>query len=161
MKRFCLVVSMMLLVAASPAIAQTSLGKKHVLDDTLSTLMRARLSGMWWRNPKYITLLELTEDQQKRMDEVFQARRIKLIDLNATVEKEEATLEPLLQADRLDEAKTLAQIDRIAEARAELEKGNARMLLGIRMILTAAQWDRLQSGKVKADAPVKVKPLKQ
>jgi protein CpxP len=48
-------------------------------------------------------------------------------------------LEPLMDAERLDEAKTLVQIDRVAQARAELEKANARMLLGIRQVMTADQ----------------------
>jgi hypothetical protein len=35
----------------------------------------------------------------------------------------------LFDVDHLDEVKVLPQIDRIAQARAELEKANARMLL--------------------------------
>ena len=41
--------------------------------------------------------------------------------------------------------KVLAQIDRIAQARAELEKANARMLLGLRGVLTLDQWKKLQA----------------
>ena len=54
------------------------------------------------------------------------------------------TLEPLMSADRPDEAQVLAQIDKVAQARAELEKSNARMLLGIRQVLTADQWKQLK-----------------
>jgi Spy/CpxP family protein refolding chaperone len=79
------------------------------------------------------------------MDELFQESRLKLIDLSAALKKEEAILEPLLAADHPDEAKILSQIDRIAQARAELEKANARMLLGIRNMLTPDQWKRLRA----------------
>jgi Spy/CpxP family protein refolding chaperone len=89
--------------------------------------------------------LGLTADQQKRIDAQFQQSRLKLIDLSAGLQKEEAMLEPLLEADRPDEGQVLAQIDRIAQARAELEKANARMLLGFRGVLTLEQWKKLQA----------------
>jgi Spy/CpxP family protein refolding chaperone len=87
----------------------------------------------------------LTPDQQKKMDDLFNQSRLKLIDLSAALQKEEAIMEPLLAADRPDETRILLQIDRIAQARAELEKSNARMLLGIRSVLTQDQWKRLQT----------------
>ena len=102
--------------------------------------------GAWWRNQSYASLLSLTPDQQKKMDDVFQQSRIRLIDLTATLDKEEAILEPLMQAERLDEARTVAQIDKVADARAELEEANARMLLGIRQVLTPEQWKMLDEG---------------
>ena len=96
-------------------------------------------------DPGLVQRLGLTADQQKRIDTLFQQNRLKLIDLSAGVQKEEAILEPLLEADRPDESQVLAQIDRIAQARAELEKANARMLLGFRGVLTLDQWKKLQS----------------
>ena len=60
-------------------------------------------------------------------------------------------MEPLLAADQPDEGKILAQIDRVAQARAELEKANARMLLGLRRVLTADQWKTLQADAPKGD----------
>jgi Spy/CpxP family protein refolding chaperone len=102
-------------------------------------------SGRWWYNPQTAARLSLTPDQQKKMDDVFQQSRLKLIDLTAALDKEEAILEPLLEADQPDAPKIRAQIDRIAQARAELEKANANMLLGIRLILTPDQWKGLQS----------------
>lgn len=101
--------------------------------------------GRWWDNPEMAQKLNLTVDQQKRMDDIFQQNRLKLIDLNASLQKEEATLEPLMGADQPDEGKILTQIDRVAQARAELEKANARMLLGIRRVLNPEQWKKLRA----------------
>lgn len=101
--------------------------------------------GRWWNNPDMVQKLSLTADQQKKMDDIFQQSRLRLVDLNASLQKEELTLEPLLAADQPDEPKILAQIDRVAQARAELEKANARMLLGIRRVLNQDQWKKLQS----------------
>ncbi|HUP02937.1 MAG TPA: periplasmic heavy metal sensor [Bryobacteraceae bacterium] len=102
--------------------------------------------GRWWADPATIQRLGLTADQQKQIEAVFQANRPKLIDLNASLQKEEVALEPLLDADTPDQAKILPAIDRVAEARAELEKANARMLLGFRGTLSKDQWNKLQAG---------------
>jgi len=101
--------------------------------------------GRWWDNPEMARKLGLSAEQQKRMDEIFQQHRLTLIDLNASLQKEEAILEPLMEADQPEESRIVAQIDRVAQARAELEKANARMLLGIRKVLNPDQWKKLQA----------------
>jgi Spy/CpxP family protein refolding chaperone len=101
--------------------------------------------GRWWDNPHLAQQIGLTDDQKAKMDDIFQQHRLQLIDLNATLQKDEVILHPLLQADQLDEAKILSQIDAIAQARADLEKANARMLFGIRKVLTPDQWKKLQT----------------
>ena len=105
--------------------------------------------GRWWNNPEFVQKLGLTSDQQKKMEAVFQQNRPSLMDLSAGVRKEETAMEPLLAADQPDESKILAQIDRVAQARAELEKANARMLLGLRRVLTPEQWKTLQAEEPK------------
>jgi len=83
--------------------------------------LQAGPSGTWWRDAALVQKIGLTTEQQKKIEDAFQQSRLKLIDLTATLEKEQVTMEPLLAADRPDEAKILVQIDRIAQARAELE----------------------------------------
>jgi Spy/CpxP family protein refolding chaperone len=97
--------------------------------------------------------LSLTSDQQKKMEAVYEQSRPSLMDLLATVRKEEMAMEPLLSADQPDEGKVLAQIDRLAAARAELEKANARMLLGLRRVLTQDQWKTLQADEPHGHFP--------
>jgi Spy/CpxP family protein refolding chaperone len=101
--------------------------------------------GIWWHNPDLIQKLALTPDQQKKMDDILQQSRLQLIDLRANVEKQEVLMEPMLAANPPDTNKILAQIDQAAQARAELEKANAKMLLGIRNVLTPDQWTKLQA----------------
>lgn len=96
-------------------------------------------------DPNVVQRLGLSPDQQRRIDAQFQQNRLKFIDLSAAVRKEEAVMEPLLEVDHPDEGKVITQIDRIAQARAELEKANARMLLGVRNVLTQDQWKMLQN----------------
>src|SRR5689334_11992498 len=58
------------------------------------------LPGMWWRDPEWVKTLGLTTDQQRKMDDAWQQYRLKLIDLNASLEKEELLLEPLVESVR-------------------------------------------------------------
>jgi hypothetical protein len=113
-------------------------------------LANGRIDGLqtcrgerWWDNPSTARDVGLSADQIKKMDEVFTQYRVKLIDLNGTLEKEEIIMEPLVSAEQIDETKMATQIDRIAQARAELEKANGRMLLAIRKQLTPEQWAKL------------------
>ncbi len=101
--------------------------------------------GRWWMDPGLVQRLSLTTDQLRRIDSIFQQRRAHLLETTSALQREEAQLQPLLAADRPDENRVLAQIDRIAQNRAELEKTNARMLLSFRSVLTQDQWKRLQA----------------
>ncbi|HLY20534.1 MAG TPA: periplasmic heavy metal sensor [Bryobacteraceae bacterium] len=101
--------------------------------------------GRWWSDPALVARLGLSAEQQKKIDAIFQSSRLRLIDLSASLQKEEAILEPLLEADPPEESTILLQIDRIAQARAGLEKANARMLLGFRGVLSQDQWKKLQA----------------
>ena len=101
--------------------------------------------GIWWHNPDLVQKLTLTPDQQKRMDDILQQSRLQLVDLKANVEKQELLMEPMLAANPPDTNKVLAQIDHTAQARAELEKARAKMLLSIRNVLTPDQWTKLQA----------------
>jgi Spy/CpxP family protein refolding chaperone len=109
--------------------------------------------GMWWKNPSIVQKLTLTADQTKKMDDIFQKSRLELIDLKANLDKQNVTLEPMLSANPPDTGKALAQIDKVAQARADLEKANARMLLGIRGVLTPDQWTKLNTRTAPAAAP--------
>jgi Spy/CpxP family protein refolding chaperone len=99
----------------------------------------------WWNNPEMAQKLGITDQQKKQMDDIFLQHRLKLIDLNANLEKQETLLHPMIEADQPDETKILAQIDAVAQARAELEKANARMLFDLRKTLTPDQWQKLKA----------------
>jgi hypothetical protein len=96
-------------------------------------------SGRWWTRPEVIEQLGLSADQRKNLDDILQQH-----------------LEPLVSAQPPDDAKVTAQIDRVAQARAELEKANSRMLWQVRRVLTPEQWTQLQTRPV-ISKPVKVK----
>jgi Spy/CpxP family protein refolding chaperone len=91
--------------------------------------------------------LKLTDEQRKAMDAILLQHREKLIDLRANLEKAELALQPLMGADTPNEAAITAQIDKVVQARADLERANARFLLAIRQKLTADQWKQIQTAQ--------------
>ena len=102
------------------------------------------MGGKWWKNSELVKKLGLSDSQVQQIENIFQDHRLQLIDLRAALEKQEVTLQPLVDAEHPDEAKVTGQIDQVAQARANLEKSNARMLLAIRRVLTVDQWKKLQ-----------------
>ena len=101
--------------------------------------------GKWWKNSEIVRELGLSEAQINQIEQTFFEQRLKLIDLRAELEKQEARLQPLIEADQPDEAKVSAQIDQVLAARGRLEKANAMMMLAIRRVLTVEQWKKLQA----------------
>ena len=101
--------------------------------------------GKWWKNSRIARELGLSEAQISQIEQTFLEQRLKLIDLRADLEKQEARLQPLIEADQPDEAKVSAQIDQVLAARGRLEKTNAMMMLAIRRALSVEQWKKLQS----------------
>jgi periplasmic protein CpxP/Spy len=99
----------------------------------------------WWNNPSMIERLKLTDDQRKAMDGIMLQHREKLIDLRANLEKAELAMQPLMGADTPNDSAIIAQIDKVVQARGDLERANARFLLAIRDKLTPDQWKQLQA----------------
>jgi len=106
-------------------------------------------AGRWWNDPAMVEKLGLSDDQRKNMDDILLQHRERLVDMRAALEKSELGLEPLIGADAPNEQQILAQIDKIAQARAELEKANARFLLAIRAKLTPDQYRQLQAARAE------------
>lgn len=101
--------------------------------------------GKWWKNSDIVQDLQLTDAQISQIEQTFLEHRLKLIDLRAEVERNEARLQPLIEADRPDEMKVGAQLDLLLAARGKLEKENAMMMLAIRRVLSVEQWKKLES----------------
>lgn len=103
--------------------------------------------GKWWKNSDVARELALTDAQTAQIEQTFFDHRMKLIDLNADVQRNEARLQPLIEADTVDEAKIGAQLDSLLAARSRLEKANVMMMLSIRKVLSVEQWKRLERVK--------------
>jgi Spy/CpxP family protein refolding chaperone len=101
------------------------------------------LSGRWWDDHGTAHKLNLSSDQQHRMDNIFEANKPTLTNLYANLQHEEVNLASLSHADLQDETKVFAAIDRVSHARSDLEKQYAHMLLQVRQQLDPQQLDAL------------------
>ena len=111
--------------------------------------------GKWWKNSELMQKIGVNNSQVEQIEAIFQDRRLKLVDLHSSLERQESLLEPLVNSDHPDQDQVSAQIDRIAAARAALEKSNAEMMLAIRRVLSVEQWKKLKavSGEPPVPAP--------
>ena len=114
--------------------------------DTSST-MRGGLQlgppGRWWDDRSFARTLGLDAGQQHRMDDVFNSSKPSLVKLYKSLQHEESQLEKLTRGRNPDESQIFAQIDRVTQARGEVEKASAHMLLSIRKEMTDEQVARL------------------
>lgn len=101
--------------------------------------------GTWWKDSQIVQAIGLSDQQAQQIEKTFQDHRMQLIDLHANLEKAELQMEPMMAADQPNESQVTAQIDKISQARAALEKSNAQMLFAVRRVLTPDQWKKLQA----------------
>lgn len=100
--------------------------------------------GRWWDDKHFAKQLRLSTDQQHRMDSIFEQNRGVLLKRFEELQQEEGRMEELTHARTLDENALFAQIDRVAQARADLEKANTHLLFQIRNEMDAEQITRLE-----------------
>lgn len=102
------------------------------------------LSGRWWDNKGTAKSLGLNGDQQKRMDQVFSQNRDTLQQRYDAFVKQQAKLDNLKRSNNASENDLFTEIQRTAQARAELEQAYTHMQLQIRGELTPDQVNKLE-----------------
>lgn len=100
--------------------------------------------GAWWKNSETIKQLNITDAQRKQLEQTFMDYRMKLIDLRADAERQELKLQPLMDADQVDENAISQQLDAVIASRGRLEKAHAMMNVNMRKVLTVEQWKKLE-----------------
>jgi Spy/CpxP family protein refolding chaperone len=110
------------------------------------------LGGRWWDEDRTIKRLNLRPDQQRRMDDIFNGNKATLQTLYDNLHREEARLISLPPSDLQDETKVFAAIDRVSQARADLEKANVHVLLQLRQQMDPDQLSVLDKEIANANA---------
>jgi len=107
----------------------------------------------WWKDAKVRQELQLTDDQSQKIESISREHQMREIDLRAEVEKQSLLLHQQMEAESPDTAQALAQVDKLSQARAQLEKSQVELVLAIRHILTAEQAKRLRELGPRAAMP--------
>src|SRR3954471_22629581 len=99
----------------------------------------------WWKDSETVKQLQLSDSQATQIEQAFTDSKMRLIDMVASLQKEELKLETLINAAQPNEKAVSNQVDQVVQARGKLEKEHAMMMLSIRRLLTTDQWKKLQS----------------
>lgn len=106
-------------------------------------LVRTTIGGAWWTNTALVQQLGLTDDQKAKIEKAYENHRQNIVSSTQLLDKEEAQLGKLLDADSIDRNAVYTQIDRVVHARSEMERENSAMTMEMREALTRSQWLQL------------------
>jgi TonB family protein len=109
--------------------------------------------GKWWKNSAMVHDLGLSEDQVRKLEEVFLRYQGHLAELRDKLKAEEKQLKGMLGSHKLDDSALAAQTEKAIAARGNLERENATMTLAFRRLLSAEQWKKLQATKEQMASP--------
>lgn len=101
--------------------------------------------GKWWRRPELIQQLQLTADQQERLDEVFRGAANELIDTKADIEKLHVAIRGELDRPQLRKTELQRLATQLSAARGRLFERELMMLVDMRGVLTDQQWTRIRT----------------
>jgi Spy/CpxP family protein refolding chaperone len=99
----------------------------------------------WWIDPQLRADLGINDQQSAAVDQIWQKSLPKLREGHERLEKLEDVLSQMILENVADESTVLAQIEKVENTRAELNKGRTAMLYRMNKLLTAEQ-----RAKVKA-----------
>jgi len=110
-----------------------------------SAFAQALPPGKWWRRPEIVQSLNLTDEQQDRLELIFRASATELIDLKAEVDKANVALRGELDRPQLDRVAIHRVAVRLNDARGKLFDRELMMLVEMRGVLTDPQWNRMRN----------------
>lgn len=100
--------------------------------------------GKWWKRPRIAAEIHLTPEQSREIETIFVRARTKLIDLKADLEKKQLALQSSMDDQAADRKTVEKQVEAVENARAELQKTRALMILDMKQVLKPEQWERLR-----------------
>lgn len=91
--------------------------------------------------------LRLTPEQRTSITQAIRDLQLKVVDLQWKMQDEAQKLTELVQGARVDEAQTLAQVDRVLGIEREIKRAHMALLVRIKNLLTPEQQDALRNAK--------------
>jgi Spy/CpxP family protein refolding chaperone len=148
-------ISFIVIVAATSAFSQSQTQSapanqgppppRHHMMEMGPGMPMMGIPGDWWRNSDIAQELNLSDQQVQALSQVFSDHRTKLIDLRASVEKEEGNLRDLLDQDQPQQDQVLSEVAKLQGYRNALETEFTVMSLGFRSKLNPDQWKKLRA----------------
>jgi Spy/CpxP family protein refolding chaperone len=101
--------------------------------------------GKWWKNPKLVQSLNLTEKEQNGLEKLFMDFQKESIELRGAVQKERLELESLLDQPQFQESDAIKRNQKLEEARSKLAAKRFQFLLDVRKTLGAERFNSLKN----------------
>jgi Spy/CpxP family protein refolding chaperone len=116
--------------------------------------------GKWWENPRLVSHIGLSEEQQGQIREVVFAYARSMIDLKAEVDKAGLDLANTVDQQDFSPEPVRAAFAVFQTARQKLENERFEMLLEVRQLITYEQWRKIEEIKqrVKHDRAQQRRP---
>jgi len=111
---------------------------------TVSQAQQPMPFGKWWHRPAVASKLQLTPDQQQKLDDIFKGSQDELLDARADVKKLEIDFRRELNRSELQRPVLQKAAQELSAARARMFDRELRMLVEMRTVLKDYQWTRLQ-----------------
>ena len=100
--------------------------------------------GKWWQREAVVQQLQLTSEQQDRLDEIFRGAANDLIDAKAEVDKLQVALRGEIDRPQLRRPEIQRIAARLSEARGRLFEREMMLLVDMRGVLNEEQWRKMR-----------------
>lgn len=100
--------------------------------------------GKWWQRPAIVQELQLTNEQQNRLDEIFRGAASDLIDARAAIEKLQIAIRGELDKTQVRKTEILRLATQLSDARGKLFERELVMLIDMRAVLNDQQWAKMR-----------------
>jgi Spy/CpxP family protein refolding chaperone len=110
---------------------------------------------------KFMKKLGLDTKQIKKIEDLtYRADREKL-DIRHEIQKNHLDLEQLMSAEKPNEAAIFSKLEKISALELKLKKNRIGLMLKVKAILTAEQWDKLQEFQAARQAKRREKRMRR
>lgn len=100
-------------------------------------------AGRWWRDPRVIQQLGLTNPEIDRLEQAYTESRRRLIQSKGALEAERFELETMFEKNKFNETAARHQFERLEQKRAALAESRFQFVVKVRKILGTERFQKL------------------
>jgi Spy/CpxP family protein refolding chaperone len=101
--------------------------------------------GKWWQLPEVAEKLDLTSEEQQKLDDLLVQNQRQLIDLKTNVQKDRLELEVILDQQNFDESVCMDRFKKFQYARTNLSNERFKFLVEVRKLLGRNRYRQLKT----------------
>ncbi len=99
--------------------------------------------GRWWRTPRVVEQLQLTDGEIQKLEHAFEASRLKMIKLKGQVEAEQFKLQSMVERPDMKEKTLKAQNRKLEKARSALADERFAFFVEVRKTIGHQRFQKL------------------